>query len=135
MTDLQQMLMHQARLFHKSGSNALGDLFENACSEIERLKERVAEIQGELEGAAFSASCFDIDVLTCLNKMAYEHNASEIPRYREKALRCAGKISQQENTLTRFIKERKIEAVRDFSNSYCDDEHCFLAEKYIKELE
>lgn len=41
MSDLIQMLQVQSRLHTKQGANALGDLFNNAAKEIERLTERL----------------------------------------------------------------------------------------------
>ena len=156
MSELKNMLKHQARMMRKNGSIALGDLFENAFKEIEQLEQRNAELVEQInsihaangrksdeqfearkvlkeqlakankrnaelekmvEDGFFEASCHDVDVIQCLNKMAYAHNEKEIPSYRDKAKQCAKRISKRVGELNKFAVEQQIKGIEDAINS------------------
>lgn len=103
-------------------------------AQLAKANERIVELEQELKNGIFEASCYDADVIQCLNKMAYEHNEKEIPRFRNKAKRCAERIGARTSDLNKFAIEQKIEGVNWFSENYCDDEHSFLADKAIEQL-
>ena len=57
---------------------------------------RIAEIEKELESALY----FNIDVVRCLSKIAWEHNHDEIPAYMELSKECIKSIElKQEKAL------------------------------------
>ena len=92
-------------------------------ADIERLEHelvqanvRVKELEREVKNGIFEASCFDVDVIRCLNKMAYEHNEKEIPRFRGMAKRCAERISTRKSDLNNFAIEKKIEGAFFFAD-------------------
>lgn len=80
-------------------------------TQLAKANERCAELQKQLEDGIFEASCYDVDVIRCLNKMAYEHNEKEIPRFRDMAKRCAERISKRTSDLNKFAIEQKVEAL------------------------
>ena len=47
-------------------------------------QKRIAELEKELESALY----FNVDVVRCLSKVAWEHNHHEIPCYMELAKGC-----------------------------------------------
>jgi hypothetical protein len=53
--------------------------------------KRIAELKNELESAKF----FQVDVVRCLSKIAWEHNHNEIPKYMDLARKCILKIEEQ----------------------------------------
>ena len=104
---------------------SINELAQAASDEIKHLKEqlakaneRVAELEQELKNGIFEASCYDVDVIQCLNKMAYEHNEKEIPRFRDIAKDCAERISTRTSDLNKFAIEKKVEAINEALDYY-----------------
>ena len=63
--------------------------------------ERVAELEKELESALY----FNIDVVRCLSRIAWEHNHDEIPAYMQLASECIKSIeSKQFEALKEQVK-------------------------------
>lgn len=66
------------------------------AEEISQLQQRNAELAAQVEQLQekiFELQCFDVDVIRCLKTMAFEHNHSDIPRYKQLAKECMDKIS------------------------------------------
>tara|TARA_R110000850_G_C9655555_1_gene434921 strand:- start:174 stop:416 length:243 start_codon:yes stop_codon:yes gene_type:complete len=53
---------------------------------------RIAELEKELESALY----FNIDVVRCLSKIAWEHNHDEIPAYMQLASECIKSIESKQ---------------------------------------
>ena len=53
--------------------------------------KRIAELEKDLESAKF----FQVDVVRCLSRIAWEHNHNEIPQYMNLAKKCILKIEEQ----------------------------------------
>ena len=98
------------------------------ANESHEYQQRCAELEQEVKNGIFEASCFDVDVIQCLNKIAYEHNADDIPRYREKAKRCAQRISKRASDVNKFAIEQKQEAIEEYKKS---DEFCRLLDSHF----
>ena len=63
--------------------------------------KRIAELEKELESALY----FNIDVVRCLSKIAWEHNHDEIPAYMQLASECIKSIeSKQFEALKEQVK-------------------------------
>ena len=52
---------------------------------------RIAELEKELESALY----FNIDVVRCLSKIAWEHNHDEMPAYMQLASECIKSIESK----------------------------------------
>ena len=62
---------------------------------------RIAELEKELESALY----FNIDVVRCLSKIAWEHNHDEMPAYMQLASECIKSIeSKQFEALKEQVK-------------------------------
>jgi len=59
-----------------------------AHDEIVNQDKRITELEKELDSALY----FNIDVIRCLSKIAWEHNHDEIPAYMNLAKECIEKI-------------------------------------------
>jgi hypothetical protein len=57
-------------------------------AEVIELRRENAELEKELDSALY----FNIDVIRCLSKIAWEHNHDEIPAYMNLAKECIEKI-------------------------------------------
>jgi hypothetical protein len=56
--------------------------------------KRIAELEKELESALY----FNIDVIRCLSRIAWEHNHDEIPAYMELSKKCIEVIESKQFT-------------------------------------
>lgn len=69
--------------------------YQKSCKswrDLVQVKEdRIAELQKDLQSARF----FQVDVVRCLSKIAWQHNHDEIPSYRELSKKCIKTIEDQ----------------------------------------
>ena len=95
MSELQDMLRVQARLHRKQGANALGDLFENAGTEIEQLakqltkaNERIAELESynvrlANESHEYQQRCTELEKDLLRQSVFMEKTAVKLEQHRE----------------------------------------------------
>jgi hypothetical protein len=74
---------------------------ESYYEELKRKhRAEIAELEKELESALY----FNIDVIRCLSRIAWEHNYDEIPAYMELSKKCIEVIESKQFTA---LKEGK----------------------------
>jgi hypothetical protein len=59
---------------------------------MRKYRDRCVEVEKELKSALY----FNIDVVRCLSKIAWEHNHDEIPAYMELSKKCIGIIESKD---------------------------------------
>ena len=64
---------------------------EGAWDLNRQLKRRIAELEKELESSLY----FNVDVVRCLSKIAWEHNHEDIPHYMNLAKQCIKSIESK----------------------------------------
>jgi len=63
----------------------------NAEFKIKDLQDKIAELEKELESALY----FNIDVVRCLSRLAWEHNHNERQEYMELSKKCIETIESK----------------------------------------
>ena len=58
------------------------------CQQLINHEKRIAELEKELESSLY----FNVDVIRCLSKIAWEHNHEYIPHYMNLAKQCIKSI-------------------------------------------
>jgi hypothetical protein len=61
---------------------------------LQQANIKIAELEKELESALY----FNIDVIRCLSRIAWEHNHDEIPAYMELSKKCIEVIESKQFT-------------------------------------
>ena len=64
---------------------------EGAWDLNRQLKRRIAELEKELESSLY----FNVDVVRCLSKIAWDHNHEDIPHYMNLAKQCIKSIESK----------------------------------------
>jgi hypothetical protein len=74
---------------------------EGAWDLNRQLKKRITELEKELESSLY----FNVDVIRCLSKIAWQHNHDEIPHYMNLAKQCIKSIELKK--LKKALKEQE----------------------------
>ena len=77
----------------------LAELLEKHRLETQEKDKRIAELEKKLESSLY----FNVDVIRCLSKIAWQHNHDEIPHYMNLAKQCIKSI-ELKNTLKEQVK-------------------------------
>ena len=77
------------------------------AAELAFRDERIAELEKELESAMY----FNVDVIRCLSKIAWEHNHDEIPAYIKLSKECIATIEAKQ---FKALKEQGKQCSHDF---------------------
>ena len=79
---------------YKDRIEELSDILQIQMQALQVEVAKVAELEKELESSLY----FNVDVIRCLSKIAWQHNHDEIPHYMNLAKQCIKSI-ELKNTL------------------------------------